>query len=147
MKAACRGPITICYMVNDRFIQLLTKELCEELTDAEREELSVFLRENEYSNQRELLKEYWERDKTAYEANTSMFKKVLEKIKTAESLRPRNTWPSLKIRNTPETPPDRNIPTTPYPAEDGRPVSGQPPLPSSSSSSVLPGIPVPPGPV
>jgi ferric-dicitrate binding protein FerR (iron transport regulator) len=88
MKAACCGPITICYMVNHRFIQLLTKELCEELTDTEREELTVFLRENEYSHQRELLKEYWERDKTAYEANTSMFKKVLEKIKTAESSRP-----------------------------------------------------------
>ena len=69
-------------MVNDRFIRLLTNELCDQLTAAEREELSSLLQENqEYRDQRELLKEYWEKDKGEYEANTAMFKKVIEKIK------------------------------------------------------------------
>lgn len=71
-------------MVNDRFIRLLTDELCDQLTDAEREELNLLLRDNqEYRDQRELLKEYWEKDKGEYEANTAMFKKVIEKIKIA----------------------------------------------------------------
>ncbi|HEY4286189.1 MAG TPA: FecR family protein [Puia sp.] len=70
-------------MVNDRFILLLTNELCDQLTDAEREELNALLQENqEYRDQREVLKEYWEKDKGEYETNTAMFKKVLEKIKT-----------------------------------------------------------------
>ena len=69
-------------MVNDRFIRLLTNELCDQLTDAEREELNALLRENqEYHDQRELLKEYWEKDRGEYETNTAMFKKVLEEIK------------------------------------------------------------------
>ena len=42
-------------MVNDRFIRLLTNELCDQLTDAEREELNALLQENqEYRDQREL---------------------------------------------------------------------------------------------
>jgi ferric-dicitrate binding protein FerR (iron transport regulator) len=69
-------------MVNDQFIRLLTKELCEQLTDAERAELNLFLRDKKYSDQRQLLKEYWERDKGEHEANTTMFKKVIEKIRT-----------------------------------------------------------------
>src|SRR5258708_35686550 len=70
-------------MVHDRFIRLLTNELCDQLTDAEREELNLLLQDNqEYRDQRELLKEYWEKDKGEYEANTAMFKKVIEKIKT-----------------------------------------------------------------
>jgi ferric-dicitrate binding protein FerR (iron transport regulator) len=73
-------------MVNDRFIGLLTNELCDQLTDAEREELNALLQENqEYRDQRELLKEYWERDKGEYETNTAMFKKVMEKIKLGHS--------------------------------------------------------------
>ncbi|MBS1661858.1 MAG: FecR family protein [Bacteroidetes bacterium] len=72
-------------MVTDRFIQLLTKELCEQLTDAEQEELSAFLQESqECRDQRQLLMQYWEHDKGDYKANTAMFKKVLEKIKAEE---------------------------------------------------------------
>jgi transmembrane sensor len=72
-------------MVNERFIRLLTKELCDELTDAEREELSLLLQENnEYRDQKEILKAYWERDRGEYEANAAMFKKVTEKIKAEE---------------------------------------------------------------
>src|SRR5579872_5636301 len=72
-------------MVNDRFIRLLTKELCEELTDAEREELNLLLQENkEYGHQKEILQQYWERDRVEFEANAAMFKKVAEKIKAEE---------------------------------------------------------------
>jgi len=72
-------------MVNDRFIRLLTNELCDQLTDAEREELNALLQENqEYRDQRELLKEYWEKDRGEYETNTAMFKKVMEKIKIGQ---------------------------------------------------------------
>ena len=75
-------------MVNDRFIRLLTNELCDQLTDAEREELNALLQENqEFRDQRELLKEYWEKDRGEYETNTAMFKKVMEKIKVDHPLR------------------------------------------------------------
>jgi ferric-dicitrate binding protein FerR (iron transport regulator) len=86
-------------MVNDRFIRLLTNELCDQLTDAERIELNTLLQENqEYRDQRELLKEYWEKDRGEYEANTAMFKKVMEKIKVDQPA------PSLT-----ELPPSRKI--------------------------------------
>src|ERR1700720_2329447 len=76
-------------MVNDRFIRLLTKELCDELTDAEREELTLLLQGNkEYRDQKEILKDYWERDRAGYEANAAMFKKVIEKIKDEERASP-----------------------------------------------------------
>lgn len=74
-------------MVNDRFIRLLTKELCDELTDAEREELGLLLQSNkEYRDQKELLKEYWEKDQVGYEADAAMFKKVTDKIKAEERI-------------------------------------------------------------
>ena len=78
-----------CYMVNDRFIRLLTKELCDELTEAEREELTLLLQDHkEYRDQKEILKDYWERDRGEYEANAAMFKKVIEKIKAEEGGQP-----------------------------------------------------------
>lgn len=85
-------------MVNDRFIRLLTNELCDQLTEAERAELSTLLQENqEYRDQRELLKEYWEKDRGEYETNTAMFKKVMEKIKVDHPPRKisRGTWYSV----------------------------------------------------
>jgi transmembrane sensor len=85
-------------MVNDRFIRLLTNELCDQLTETEREELNSLLQENqEYRDQREILKEYWEKDKGEYEANTAMFKKVIEKIKIEHQPRKisRGAWYSV----------------------------------------------------
>jgi len=74
-------------MVNDRFITLLTKELCDELSEAEREELQILLQENkEYRDQKEIFKDYWEKDRAGYEANAAMFRKVLDKIKMEEWL-------------------------------------------------------------
>ena len=84
--AAGSGSDTICFMVNDRFIRLLTKELGDQLTDAEREELNLLLRDSkECRDQKEILTEYWERDRVEYEANAAMFKKVLDKIKAEET--------------------------------------------------------------
>jgi len=79
-------------MVNDRFITLLIKELCEELTDTEREELNDLLRDSaECREQRQLLSAYWEMGRGEYEANTAMFKKVLERIRVEETPRRRFT--------------------------------------------------------
>jgi ferric-dicitrate binding protein FerR (iron transport regulator) len=73
-------------MMNDRFITLFIKELCGQLSENEREELRLLLQDNpEFRTRRELLKEYWERDKGEYEANTAMFKRVIEKIKVEEN--------------------------------------------------------------
>lgn len=72
-------------MVNDRFIELLTNELCDALTDAEREELQQLLRDNkELRDQKEILKIYWERNTGQYEASAALFKKVVDKIRTEE---------------------------------------------------------------
>jgi len=77
-------------MVNDRFITLLIKELCQELTDVEREELNGLLRDSaECREQRQLLSAYWETGRGEYEANTAMFKKVLERINVEEMPRRR----------------------------------------------------------
>jgi len=90
-------------MVNDRFIRLLTNELCDQLTDSEREELNALLHTNqEYRDQRELLKEYWEKDKGEHETNSAMFKKVMEKIKTSHPDRPDVTLSSAS--DTPNEP-------------------------------------------
>src|SRR6186713_1281116 len=72
-------------MDNDRYIRLLTKDLCDELTEAEREELAGLLRENkEYRDQKEILKEYWEKERGQEAANAAMFKRVIERIKVEE---------------------------------------------------------------
>jgi len=74
-------------MTNDRFIILLTKELCEQLNDAEREELLSILNEHpHYRDQRDLFKAYWEKDRNEYEASTALFKKVQEKIRAEEAI-------------------------------------------------------------
>lgn len=112
-------------MVTDRFIQLLTKELCEHLTDAERDELSAFLGQSQQCrDQRQLLKEYWERDKGDYEANTAMFKRVLEKIK-AEEQAPTNTTPGANIAPQSNSSPEPNLAPEPNPA----PYPGASPYP------------------
>jgi len=73
-------------MVNDRFIKLLTKELSDELTAAEQDELKLLLKDNkEYREQREILKDYWAQHSGEYAADAAMFKKLTEKIKTEEN--------------------------------------------------------------
>lgn len=76
-------------MLNDRFIELLTNELCDTLTDAERQELQQLLRDNkELRDQKEILKSYWESNTDQYEASAALFKKVIDKIKAAPTAEP-----------------------------------------------------------
>ncbi len=73
-------------MLNDRFIKLLTKELSDELTYDEQQELKLLLQgNNEYRDQREILKDYWKRSNGEYGANATMFKKVMERIGAEEN--------------------------------------------------------------
>ena len=73
-------------MVNDRFIKLLTKELSDELTAAEQDELKLLLKDSkEYREQRDILKDYWAQNSGEYAANAAMFKKVTDRIKAEES--------------------------------------------------------------
>jgi ferric-dicitrate binding protein FerR (iron transport regulator) len=74
-------------MVNDRFIKLLTKELCGDLSEDERDELHKLLQENkENRDQRELFKEYWAKDRAGYGDNAVLYRQVLDKIKMEEYL-------------------------------------------------------------
>lgn len=75
-------------MTKERFIELLTKELCTQLLENEREDLSLLLRDNpSYRIERELFIEYWQKEKGEYETGSALFKQVLEKIRMQESPR------------------------------------------------------------
>src|SRR6478609_7740766 len=72
-------------MVDPRFVELLTKELTEELTLDEKQELELLLQQNpQHRKQSAIIKEYWNTDKTEYKANAASFKKVLDAIHLAE---------------------------------------------------------------
>ena len=71
---------------NERFIQLLTLETIDELTDAERNELRMLISENPYlRNKKEIIKDYWKRKRVSSGANTAMFKKLQDRIKIEEN--------------------------------------------------------------
>jgi transmembrane sensor len=71
--------------VNDRFIELLTKELSDTLTADEQQEFNTLLETSStYRKQREILKDYWKRDATAYTANVVLFKKIMSRIQAEE---------------------------------------------------------------
>jgi transmembrane sensor len=95
-------------MVQPRFVELLTKELTEELTLAEKQELDLLLQQNPgYKQQSAIIKEYWSNNQTTYKASTANFKKVIDAIRVAEQsfkadIEPNNgkeparLWPILK---------------------------------------------------
>lgn len=93
-------------MGKPRFVELLTKELTEGLTAAEKQELDLILQQNPlYRKQSAIIKEYWNTDKTGYKATAANFKKVMDGIKVAEKAaytEPYNAderfklWPTLK---------------------------------------------------
>ncbi|WP_431211291.1 hypothetical protein ACQ86N_36200 [Puia sp. P3] len=125
-------------MTNDRFIILLTKELCEQLTETEREELFSILKDNpRYRDQRELFKAYWEKDRNEYQASSALFKKVQEKIIAEET-----------ANQTPEQPflTDTPIQTPGQPSPTGTPIqpSGTPRLFPAPPSHCTPNIHPPP---
>ena len=72
-------------MAQQRFVELLTKELTEELTSAEKQELDLLLRQNPiYKQQSVAIKEYWSSNQTTYKASAANFKKVMDAIHVAE---------------------------------------------------------------
>nr|ALG05206.1 anti-FecI sigma factor FecR [uncultured bacterium 4C6] len=72
-------------MVEPRFVELLTKELTEGLTVAERQELDHLLQQNPvHKKQSAIIKEYWKSDSTGYKASAANFEKVMEGINAAE---------------------------------------------------------------
>ena len=92
-------------MVQSRFVELLTKELTEGLTSAEKQELDLLLQQNpDYKQQSATIKQYWSSNQTTYKASTSNFKKVMDKIRIAEhspnvqsnDKEPVRLWPVLK---------------------------------------------------
>ena len=92
-------------MIQSRFVELLTKELTEELTSAEKQELDLLLQQNpDYKQQSATIKQYWSSNQTTYKASTSNFKKVMDKIRIAEhspnvqsnDKEPVRLWPVLK---------------------------------------------------
>lgn len=95
-------------MVEPRFVELLTKELTEGLTSAEKQELDLLLQQNPlHRKQSVLIKEYWNSNKTEYKANAANFKKILDAISVAEQSvndnsdpnnekEPFKLWPMLK---------------------------------------------------
>src|SRR5579859_8038746 len=73
-------------MTHDRFIELLTRELTEQLSDNEGEELAAAVAAHpEYRRERELLVAYWQREKGEYATSQALFNRVLEKIQGKES--------------------------------------------------------------
>ncbi|GAB2971916.1 DUF4974 domain-containing protein [Mucilaginibacter puniceus] len=92
-------------MAQQRFVELLTKELTEGLTSAEKQELDLLLKQNPiYKQQSITIKEYWSSNKTTYKASSANFKKVMDKIGIAEQSpdmqrkdkEPIRLWPILK---------------------------------------------------
>ncbi len=92
-------------MTQPRFVELLTKELTEGLTPAEKQEFDLLLKQNSiYKKQSAIIKEYWNSNQTTYKASAANFKKVLDAINVAErssGIQPNNNkliklWPILK---------------------------------------------------
>ena len=93
-------------MAQTRFVELLTKELTEELTSAEKQELDLLAQQNPVLNKQSvIIKEYWSSNKTTYKASAANFKKVMDEIRIAEqsfNIEPDNKkepiklWPIIK---------------------------------------------------
>jgi transmembrane sensor len=72
-------------MIEPRFVELLTKELTEELTFAEKQELDLLLQQKPlHKAQSAIIKEYWNSNKSAYKASKANFQKVMNAILIAE---------------------------------------------------------------
>ncbi len=72
-------------MVEQRFVELLTKDLIEGLNPAEKQEIDLLLQQNPlYKKQSAIINEYWHSDKTAYKATAANFNKLMDVIHNAE---------------------------------------------------------------
>jgi len=94
-------------MVEPRFVELLTKELTEELTHVEKQELVLLMQQSQlYKKQSGIIKEYWNSNKTEYKTSAANFNKLMDVIRITEQSgnmhsegdnegRPRKLWPAL----------------------------------------------------
>ncbi|MGY3215234.1 FecR family protein [Mucilaginibacter sp. HD30] len=94
-------------MVEPRFVELLTKELTEELTPAEQQELVLLMQQNtSYKKQSAIIKQYWNANKTEYKASAANFNKLMDVIHLTEQSgnvdseddnekAPRKLWPAV----------------------------------------------------
>src|SRR5688572_25419660 len=72
-------------MPEPRFVELLTKELTEGLSSAEKQEHDVLLQQNPlHKRQSAIIKEYWNSNKTQYKATAANFNKLMDVIRDAE---------------------------------------------------------------
>ena len=72
-------------MVNERFIELLTKKLSDELNENEAAELKYFLGEEECLRQYNFFTAYWAQHQGQYSNSDLMFKKIKSRIGVHES--------------------------------------------------------------
>ncbi len=89
-------------MEQNRFVELLTKELVEGLTLAEKQELNLLLQQDAaLKKQRGLIRDYWNNDKVEYKATAAGFKKVMNAIHVAEHVaeEPLQNFPDRKVFN------------------------------------------------
>jgi len=74
-------------MVNDRFIELLTKKLSDEINESEEDELRYILLNNEECRQQyNFFKTYWAQDQEHDSNNDLMFRRIKSKIGIAEAV-------------------------------------------------------------
>ncbi|MDP9079999.1 MAG: FecR family protein [Bacteroidota bacterium] len=72
-------------MSQERFITLLTKELLNEITIAESDELKLLVQQNpDLFDKKAIIKKYWKRKSISSAANTAKFKKLMHKIRAEE---------------------------------------------------------------
>ncbi|MET1053987.1 MAG: FecR family protein [Pedobacter sp.] len=82
-------------MENERFIQLLTLKIVNELTDAEREELKDIISKNpELRHRKEILNKFWNRKRVSSRDNMAMFNKLMAQIEADEILNGHRPSPS-----------------------------------------------------
>lgn len=82
-------------MIHSRLLELISKELSDQLTDNEREELAALLADHpDYVREREMLIAFWQREPGEYAASKALFGRVQEKIREMESVpkRRRRGW-------------------------------------------------------
>jgi len=72
-------------MVNDRFIELLTKKLSDEISEAERAELDQILADDaECRQQYKFFKNYWTKEEERYSNDEAMFRRIKNRISLNE---------------------------------------------------------------
>lgn len=72
-------------MINERFTELITKELIGELEPAEEQELQLLIKSNSfYAKQRDKLKMYWANDIASITDSKALFQTIVSKIKEQE---------------------------------------------------------------